>query len=466
MAKTRKANNSGGGGMQKKEQKQAKTPSTPDVPEGSENADSTINPAPESAYDVVDAADLAEIGDENPHTNADPPHRPSQTETEHAIRPLPLTPPPDLARNVDGQAAGRTDRVVTTVQKKSSTAKDLQAVDELLETMKRTFSAMGATFDVLGKQTLKIAELGPAIGASQQISIASKQLEDHVKRQEQRMEDVRDELKETFSDAALTKKMQEAISSIAKDIVHREIAERVRKQLQEQVPQEKRDQIITYKRKILEVQTSLHNSEARRHNALIKSNSLNEPLKALLRPFGTPSTSPTTGPQTATPSSGAASAASSVSPTSAKQPTTTSPTDTKATRAIKKNLTIAEKAGRDKAENTAVAASSVSTGAGVAKPNRPTVVTDLVPPTPSPLFPRDLTGLMRLGPHETLTLMQEYGLAPVRHAATPVAQEGKASDVNLEPENQLSREDNINRFLNHIGSLLLQLLGKHRRHLL
>lgn len=85
--------------------------------------------------------------------------------------------------------------------------------------------------------------------------------------------------------------------------------------------------------------------------------------------------------------------------------------------------------------------------------------------------------------------MQEYGLAPVRHAATPVAQEGKASDVNLEPENQLSREDNINRFLNHIGvsannpcmcqgvlkslshrsvskSLLLQLLGKHRRHLL
>lgn len=56
-------------------------------------------------------------------------------------------------------------------------------------------------------------------------------MEDHVKRQEQRMEDVRDELKETFSDAALTKKMQEAISSIAKDIVHREIAERVRKQV-------------------------------------------------------------------------------------------------------------------------------------------------------------------------------------------------------------------------------------------
>ena len=48
---------------------------------------------------------------------------------------------------------------------------DLLAVNELLLTMKSTLSALGKTFDTLGEQTTKVAELGPAIEATHQVCL-------------------------------------------------------------------------------------------------------------------------------------------------------------------------------------------------------------------------------------------------------------------------------------------------------
>lgn len=46
---------------------------------------------------------------------------------------------------------------------------DLQAVNELLGTMKLTLSTLGVTFDTLSDQTVKLAALGPAISAIHQV---------------------------------------------------------------------------------------------------------------------------------------------------------------------------------------------------------------------------------------------------------------------------------------------------------
>jgi hypothetical protein len=46
---------------------------------------------------------------------------------------------------------------------------DALAVGELLSTMKNTLSALGKTFDTLGEQTAKVAELGPAMEATHQV---------------------------------------------------------------------------------------------------------------------------------------------------------------------------------------------------------------------------------------------------------------------------------------------------------
>ena len=48
---------------------------------------------------------------------------------------------------------------------------DLLAVSELLSTMKSTLSALGKTFETLGEQTSKVAELGPAMEATHQVSL-------------------------------------------------------------------------------------------------------------------------------------------------------------------------------------------------------------------------------------------------------------------------------------------------------
>ena len=51
---------------------------------------------------------------------------------------------------------------------------DLLAVNELLSTMKSTLSALGKTFDTLGEQTTKVAELGPAMEATHQVGLLNR----------------------------------------------------------------------------------------------------------------------------------------------------------------------------------------------------------------------------------------------------------------------------------------------------
>lgn len=172
--------------------------------------------------------------------------------------------------------------------------------------------------------------------------------------------------------------------------------------------------------------------EARRHNALIRTNSLDEPLRPLLRPPPPGEDAvPLDELELMTPSDDGRATPLRGLDTSALPPALT----------IDARLRSKSKSG--------------IRGKHLLKE----------PATPSPLFPRDLSSLMNLSPHETKALIKDYGLARLRHVArTPVTQSGEPNDI-FSPsyntnagtvgtevvEEDEPREESLNRFLSYIG---------------
>ncbi|KAI0783006.1 hypothetical protein C8Q75DRAFT_811231 [Abortiporus biennis] len=352
-----------------------------------------IQPAPQSAYDKTGTHLPPITTNAVPNHNAAPPTPTSPTNCSTSLPP-------------DGPAL-----------------KDKQAVTELLDTMKSTVGAVGATLDVLGNQTIKIASLVPAIDANNQISTVTKQVSDHYAKQEKKMEEVKDLFKKELNNTQLQERLKQVALVYAQEVIRREIAERVRKELEQQVTQDMREQVAQYQRRILEIRTLLENSEARRHNALIRSNNLEEPLKPLLRPLPP---SPTLADLPSTPSSGKTIVNDLISPPNQPLPKTTRPNDRTQQKAQQRNSIP------PKPELAEL----------VIENNPRTMIREmnLVPPTPSPLFPRNLSSLMKMGVDDAKALVSEYGL----HSGSPPAASARESG-------QESREEILNRFMSHIG---------------
>ncbi|KAI0090508.1 hypothetical protein BDY19DRAFT_935508, partial [Irpex rosettiformis] len=252
----------------------------------------------------------------------------------------------------------------------------------------------------------------------------------------------------------------------------------------------------------MEVRVSLHNSEARRHNALIRSNSLDEPLMPLLRPPPVPLslhlTIPTgTGRYLQTSGGGGGGGVErgergergGVSAYVDRTPTALPLT----ARVFSESAVGASQpfvlglgrggrrgvvGGRDGKRGGGVDGKLKGVGekwrggGGGGGYDEPTVV------TPSPLFPRDLKGLMRMGGEEAKALLREYGLVRVRYGGGGKrglknvvggevdggekegggCMEGSEREVviedeveEVEEEEEETREERINRFLAYIG---------------
>ena len=136
--------------------------STPPPSGGTSGSGGSVHPAPESAYDVKDnqagannenstPAKVQENAPMSPQYPVSPPKSPT---------PKSPTPGPSVITNLTTQ---------TGAARNAAVAKDVEAVDELLSTMKLTLSALGSTLDTLGEQTLHVAALGPAIDANHQV---------------------------------------------------------------------------------------------------------------------------------------------------------------------------------------------------------------------------------------------------------------------------------------------------------
>ncbi|CCM00157.1 uncharacterized protein FIBRA_02185 [Fibroporia radiculosa] len=161
---------------------------------------------------------------------------------------------------------------------------DLKPIEDLLGCMKSTLSVLGATFDSLSAQTVKVTELVPTIGALHQIEGVRAQFDEQKKVQEERMQAVKEQIADEMKNLVRTR-LKDQVGVIVRAVVKREVASRVQKQLQLHIPGTLKEELEEYKRHVIEVKRSLHNAEAKRHNALIRSASLDEPLHPLLRPL-------------------------------------------------------------------------------------------------------------------------------------------------------------------------------------
>ncbi|KAJ7502913.1 hypothetical protein B0H11DRAFT_609907 [Mycena galericulata] len=173
---------------------------------------------------------------------------------------------------------------------------ELLAVGELVAAMKGVVGALGTTFDSLGVQTERVASLAPALKASEQIKKLRSEIAQQIHEQEIRMLDVKLMLEE-----AVKQTLSEELKAHIRATVAHEVKDRVAHQLNVQIPDNLRQQIKTHKRQILEVQRSLHNSEARQHNSALGPTALTDELRPLLRPLPSAEQSPSTAKPKAAP---------------------------------------------------------------------------------------------------------------------------------------------------------------------
>ncbi|RDX41397.1 hypothetical protein OH76DRAFT_217461 [Lentinus brumalis] len=266
------------------------------------------------------------------------------------------------------------------------------AVVGLVGAMKDTLGAVGQTLDALASQSARVAELGPAIDAMQQVQALRGEVERQQREQEDRMQQEKERLQEQLK-GHIREHLRPLANQIVADVVQREVVGRVSQKLTERIPSSLRDEVNEYKLKILQAKARLHNSEARRHNALIRASGLEEPLQALLRPLDIPATSNAqmpTPPATASSTMSAASLRAQVGATGRDSTRLSVNTDLRSPC------------------NTASPGPAV--GAPTTTPGGMRSRSALVPPTPSPLFPTNLSTLVSLGPDEVKALVREYGL--------------------------------------------------------
>ncbi|PPQ93717.1 hypothetical protein CVT25_013057 [Psilocybe cyanescens] len=298
---------------------------------------------------------------------------------------------------------------------------DILAIANVLATMKSALVSMSDAFDRLEDQTEKMVSLTLDIKAADQLRQLRSALEDHITRHKVEIESLRVSLKTKITEA-----VEEKIRSRLFDMVRATIQERIEEKVRHQIPEDLRQQVISHKRQILQVKTNLHNSEARQYNSLQTVPGPHARLRPLLRPLPTPEQSPVI----------LISRSSSLGDSTLATPTTTFP-QAPAPTPIKR-----------------VTSSSL----------RSALLPETVPPTPSRLFPRDLTALFALSQDEARRLLREYGLdsatsSPVRETIRPrglsiVNEEG--SDTLHDEKSDLTEGSDahakdMNKFMAHIG---------------
>ncbi|KAF8178563.1 hypothetical protein K438DRAFT_1977800 [Mycena galopus ATCC 62051] len=239
---------------------------------------------------------------------------------------------------------------------------ELLAVGELVAAMKRVVGVLGTTFDSLGEQTERVATLAPALKAAEHINKIRAELAQVISESEVQAVEVQHLLEK-----AVKQTLSDEVKAHIAARVAREVKDRVTHQARylPVIPEHLRQQIKSHKRQILEVQRSLHNSEARQHNSALGGEALTTELRPLLRPLPSAEQSPM--PR-------------SMPPTPLPLP-------------ISREASIHEAA-----------------------------------PTPSPLFPRDLKALFALRSEEAETLVKEYGLGEHAPPVTPIVAPAAEAD--------------------------------------
>ncbi|TFK44856.1 hypothetical protein BDQ12DRAFT_717999 [Crucibulum laeve] len=310
---------------------------------------------------------------------------------------------------------------------------EINAIAEMFAAMKHTLCQLHSSFDLLGEQAETMISLGLDIKATEELKLLRSELEDQIIRQQAELQDVR-RLLESKVKEALAERLKAQAYEMVKDCVSKKIKEKVHLELAAQIPKGLHQDLQVNRREMLEIQSDLHNSEARQYNSSLQSASLTVPLRPLLRPLPTPEQSPAY----------VISRSFSSGVSTYSSPLTAYPR---------------------------VPASTPITAPPPAflAPPRGGSSLEAIPPTPSPLFPRDLKSLFSLGPDAARNLLRDYDLdggsnnediSPGSGIERPKPRAFARVSVNSTDSSPTStefgvkvnsREDDLNKFMAHIG---------------
>lgn len=258
----------------------------------------------------------------------------------------------------------------------SSGESDVHAIGQLQESMKIALQGLASAFQHIDKSTRLMTQLAQDIQEREQLNRLRDDLEHQIKSQREELDDLKSTLQTRIQQtAAHTIKTQ--LNDMIQKSVESVIEERVREELSIQIPSQVRQRAADHQRQMLQAQTDLHNSEARRYNASLQSVTLSVPLRPLLRPVPTPEQSP--------------------------YPILTTPAGMDSTTEVKSSLPVftysTSPSPAPMKRSTSNAPSAMSRSHSL----QPTS-------SASDLFPRDLKSLFSLNSSSTRTLLKEYGL--------------------------------------------------------
>ncbi|CAE6531087.1 unnamed protein product [Rhizoctonia solani] len=162
---------------------------------------------------------------------------------------------------------------------------EIEHVREVIVKMKETLGALGINFDSLGDQTAKVATIPSGMETNQEILAVQRHMSRQRRKQDENIEEIKKLLREVAQEQ-IVEHLRNSVADQVLEIIDDFVEEEVRKQLDEIIPVELQNQVVEQKRQLEEVRRSLHNSEARRANALLRSTHMTDALHKLLLPSG------------------------------------------------------------------------------------------------------------------------------------------------------------------------------------
>jgi len=165
---------------------------------------------------------------------------------------------------------------------------NMDNVHDLMAVMKTTMDALGGTFEALNSTSQRVEELQnePALDAVKQISDLRKQLVKRDRRQETKMQEIEQLLREVLQHE-IVEYLKGQIADQIEEVIAAEVEAQVALQLNRHIPPTIQESFAANQRQLDEVQFTMKNAEARRANGQLRANNLQGPMHQMLPPSGT-----------------------------------------------------------------------------------------------------------------------------------------------------------------------------------
>ncbi|KAF7315175.1 hypothetical protein MIND_00031900 [Mycena indigotica] len=161
------------------------------------------------------------------------------------------------------------------------------ATKNVIEEIKLSLSAVGTTFETLNEKSAGLAACVPDV--LPEIQSLRKQIREEHKKSQQEIQQFKREARDEVKERIAANLKEDLLEFIRKEITT-QVESEVNVQLQQLFPISLKQQSVNNKAQLREAKTSLSNSAARKKNAQLRINDLDEPMMPVLKADGTRST--------------------------------------------------------------------------------------------------------------------------------------------------------------------------------